>query len=125
MDLGKAWLVLEESHHSQERRLLSVLSFRKGSGYVQNYIEQKYVDEFGGFIEKIEYNKNRAHSPFRMEKYEQTQTVLICGQDPVFRAYQCHKLKLQRNKLVFFYWHFKQIQGGVQRKERQGDLSVL
>lgn len=57
--LGKAWVILEESFHSEDKRLVAVISPRKTGAYVAEYIEQAYVDRFASFDEKITFKKDK------------------------------------------------------------------
>ncbi len=72
MNLGTGWVIIEESFHSTEKRLVSIISARKCQKYVRDFMEQTYVDKFASINEKLSYKKNRKQSPFKIEKYEQT-----------------------------------------------------
>lgn len=89
MAIGKAWVIVEECHHSGLSKVISILNPRKSSDYVCNYMEQRYVDTYGSFAEKIEYKKNSRKPPFAMERYQRNSFIPNCGQDPVYRAYHC------------------------------------
>ena len=101
MNLGTGWLIIEESFHSAEKHLVSIISARRCQEYVRDFMEQTYVDKFASINEKLSYKKNRKQSPFKIEKYEQTGTTISCGHEPMFKAYYCHQLKLIGNILVF------------------------
>ena len=125
MKLGKAWVIIEKSRHSTERHLVSVINARKGQKYIRDFMEQTYVDKFASINEKISYKKNREKSPFRIENYEQTRHIISCGHDPmIFKAYYCHKLKLNGETLTFKYRVFK---GDLEHRvsnEYEGAVSV-
>ena len=122
--LGAAWLILEESFHGQEKRLLSIISARKGNACVRDLIEQRYVDAFASFEEKIGYKKNRDASPFRVERYEETPTIITCGHEPVYWAYRCHKLQRKGSVLVFWYRIFKGRPGSIEVHEHTGEVGI-
>ncbi len=103
MNLGAAWIIVEESFHNTERHLVSIISARKKHEYIRDFMEQRYVDKFASVDERIAYKKNRKQSPFRIENYEITGTIISCGHDPIFNAYYCHKLMLAENTLTFTY----------------------
>ena len=103
MNIGTAWVIVEESFHSNEKRLISIISSRKSSGYVAEYLEQKYVDNFASIEEKISFKKDRKQSPFRVEPYAIRGTTITCGHDPMYKAYYCYKLKLNNGVLTYQY----------------------
>lgn len=107
MVLGKAWLLIEESFHNDECRLLSVPSPRKSNKDIAEYIEQSYVDRFASFEEAVSYKNNPKKSPFRIEPYEISSTTIVCGHEPIYRAYRCHQLDVLETKLAFRYYVFK------------------
>ena len=106
-DLGKAWLVMEESFHNEKKTLISIIDSRKSQAYVANYIEQLYVDRFASFEEAIDYKKNKKSVNYRIERYQISSTMITCGHDPIYRAYRCHALKKFENLLEFRYYIFK------------------
>ena len=125
MGAGKAWVILEEHFHSGERRLLSIVSPRKTVSYVCDFMEQMYIDKFASIHEKITYKKDRKKSALRMEEYEQRgPTTLSCGHDPTFRAYSCHRLKLDGNKLIFTYRVFRKENGSRTSSEFEGSVNA-
>lgn len=105
--LGKAWIVIEESLHSNEKRLVAVISPRKTSAFVAEYIEQAYVDRFAHFDEQITFKKNKKNSPFRIERYMIDGTTVSHGHDPMFNAYYAHKLERKGKCLLFHYRIYK------------------
>jgi len=107
MNLGTAWIIIEEHFHSNEKQLISILSARRSREYICDYIEQTYVDKYASFNERIDFKKNKKKSPFRIEKYECKGTIISYGHDPMFKAYYCHKLKLSEKTLLFSYRVFK------------------
>ena len=107
MTLGKAWLVIEESCHDGSKRLLSVISARKNEQYVRDFVEQIYVDRYASFAEKIAYKNNRERSPFKVEPYEFSDSVIRCGHDPIFCAYRCDLLKREGSILRYSYRLFR------------------
>lgn len=126
MDAGKAWLILEEYFHSGERRLLSIVSPRKTASYVCELMEQTYTDKFASIEEKITYKKDRKKSAFSMQAYERRRpTTLSCGHEPTFRAYFCHKLKLDGGKLIFAYRVFREEDGNITSSEFEGSINAL
>lgn len=106
-NLGKAWIVLEESFHSDEKRLVAVLSPRKTGAFVAEYIEQAYVDRFASFDEKITFKKDKKKSPFRIERYSIRGTTMRHGHEPMFNAYYTHKLERKGGVLLFHYLVYK------------------
>jgi len=122
MALGKACLVIEESLHSDETRLLSVLSPRKSNTDIAEYLEQSYVDRFASFEEAISYKKKPQTSAFRIEEYNIGQTLVACGQEPIYRAYLCHWLKVAGKNLAFRYWVFKRELGNQIKEEHVGEV---
>ncbi|MBE7460112.1 MAG: hypothetical protein HS112_06275 [Zoogloeaceae bacterium] len=126
MDAGKAWVILEEHFHSDERRLLSIVSPRKTTSYVVDLMEQMYVDKFASITERITYKKDRKKSAFRMEEYERRgPTTLSCGHEPTFRAYFCHKLKLDGDKLIFVYRVLREENGSITSREFAGSIDAI
>lgn len=124
MNLGTGWVIIEESFHSTEKRLVSIISARKCQKYVRDFMEQTYVDKFASINEKLSYKKNRKQSPFKIEKYEQTGTTISCGHDPMFRAYYCHQLKLIGNIRIFKCRIFK---GDLKQRvstDHEGEIEV-
>jgi len=105
--LGKAWVVLEESHHSEKKRLISLLSPRKTGANVAEYIEQTYVDRYASFDEKVVFKKDKKKSPFRIERYMISGTTISHGHDPMFNAYYAHKLERVGENLLFHYRVYK------------------
>ncbi len=122
--IGTAWLVIEESVHSNEVRLLSVLNPRKSSKDIAWYLEQTFVDRFASFDEKISYKKDSKKSAFRIEPYEITSTIISCGHDPIYLAYRCHWLKRVENYLLFRYCILKQVSGSHLREECEGKVEL-
>jgi len=125
MDAGKAWVILEEDpYHSGERRLVSIVSRRRGIEYVCDLMEQMYVDKFASLDERITYKKDRKRSAFRMEEYQRRgPTILWCGHEPTFFAYRCHSLKVEGNTLFFWYYGmFRNENGG--RDLHEGSVDV-
>ncbi|MBV6408320.1 MAG: hypothetical protein EFKGCFLK_01906 [Rhodocyclaceae bacterium] len=89
-------------------------------------MEQMYIDKFASIEEKITYKKDRAKSAYRMEEYEQRgPTALSCGHEPTFRAYFCHKLKLDGDKLIFAYRVFREVNGIIIPSEFTGSIDGL
>lgn len=98
---------MEESFHSNEKRLVAVLSPRKTVAVVAEYIEQVYVDRFASFDEKIIFKKDKKKSPFKIERYMVSGTTISHGHDPMFNAYYAHKLERQGENLLFHYRVYK------------------
>lgn len=124
MKLGAAWLVIEESFHGADSRLLSVISARKNGEYVRNFIEQTYVDHYASFSEKIAYKNNREHSPFKSEGYERTATLISCGHDPIYRAFYCHKLWRSGEVLHYAYRFFRNGKKERVEAEYEGEVPI-
>jgi len=124
MNIGTAWVLIEESFHSTEKRLVSIISARRNQDYICDYIEQAYVDRFASINEKIAYKKNKKQSPFKIENYEKAETIISCGHDPMFRAYYCHKLELNGDTLIYKY---RVIKGDFEHRisnEYEGAINV-
>ena len=112
--LGKAWIVLEESFHSDKKQLVAVLSPRKTGAFVVEYIEQAYVDRFASFDEKIAFKKDKKKSPFRIERYTISRTTICHGHEPMFNAYYAHKLERKGENLLF---HYRVYKGNLDNRE--------
>ncbi len=125
MNIGTAWLVIEESFHNNEKRLISVLSARRSQNYICDYIEQTYVDKFASINEKIAYKKNKKHSPFKINNYEKNGTTISCGHDPIFKAYYCYSIKLHEEILMFKYRVYKGDYGHRVSSEYKGEVSAV
>ena len=106
-NLGKAWVVLEESFHSDENRLIALLSARKTARNVAEYIEQAYVDRFADFDEKIDFKKGRKSSPYRIHQHMIMGTTFSHGHDPMYNAYYAHELQCLDEILIFRFRVFK------------------
>jgi hypothetical protein len=52
-NLGKAWVIIEEHFHTQESFLISIINARKGRQYIQEYIEQIYVDSLPQLMKNL------------------------------------------------------------------------
>ena len=109
MNLGTGWVIIEESFHSTEKRLVCDHQCSKVSEYVRDFMEQTYVDKFASINEKLSYKKNRKQSPFKIEKYEQTGTTISCGHDPMFRQILLRPVETHRKILIFRCRIFKVI----------------
>ncbi len=112
MNTSKGWLIIEEYFHEGTISVVSIISPRKSSSYVREYVEQMYVDRFASINEKIAYNKNPKSSAFKIEKSLDKNSFSF-GHDPTFRVYRCHKLSLKGNKLTYTYTYkvFKDEEG--------------
>jgi hypothetical protein len=122
--LGKAWIVLEESSHSNEKRLVAVLSPRKTSAFVAEYIEHAYVDRFANFDEKIVFKKNKKNSPYKIEPYMIKGATISCGHDPVFNAYYAHRLERKGEYLLFHYGVYKDDLESREVTEHIGEVKI-
>jgi len=108
MSLGTGWLIIEESAHTGTKTLISIISPRKRESYIQQYMEQLYVDKYASFEEKIAYKKNQKSWPYPAEPVTPVYPyVLSCGHDPIIMAYHCHKLKLKKGILEYTFKTFK------------------
>ncbi|WP_404361575.1 hypothetical protein [Methylotuvimicrobium sp. KM1] len=123
-NLGKAWVVLEESYHSEEKRLITVLSPRKTVAYVAEYIEQAYVDRYASFDEKIVFKKDKKKSPFRIERYMINDTTISHGHDPMFNAYYAHKLERKGENFLFHYRVYKGDLDNREVTEHIGEIKI-
>lgn len=106
-NLGKAWIILEESFHSNKKRLVAILSPRKTIAFVADYIEQAYVDQFASFDEKITFKKGKLESNFNITRHTAGGTTIRHGHDPMFNAYYAHKLERKGEILIFHYRVYK------------------
>jgi len=122
--LGKAWIVLEESFHSDEKRLVAVLSPRKTGDFVAEYIEQAYVDRFASFDEKITFKKDKKKSPFRIERYSISGTTMRHGHEPMFNAYYAHTLERNGGALLFHYRVYKGDLDNREVTEHIGEVKI-
>lgn len=100
--LGKAWLVIEESFHDREKKLVSVINPRRSSSFVAGYVAQSYADRFATFSEKISFKKGQ-NIAYGIDSCAVTATTIRCGHDPMLNAYFAHKLFLRGDELTFFY----------------------
>ena len=119
--LGKGWVILEESFHTEEKKLIAILSPRKTTTFVANYIEQIYVDRFAYFVEKISFKKNRENSPFKIERGMINGTTISHGHDPIYNAYYSHKLERNGDLLLF---HFNIFKGFNNKTEHSCEVKV-
>jgi len=104
MNLGSGWLIIEESPHTGDRTLISILSSRKQESYVQDYMEQRYIDKFASLEEKIAYKKNPKSWPYPAQPVTPLfPSVLSCGHDPIFMTYRCHKLKQKNGEIIYVF----------------------
>jgi hypothetical protein len=104
MNLGTGWLIIEESPHTDTRTLISIVNPRKRESYVQDYMEQLYVDKFASIEEKIAYKKNPKSWPYPAQPVKPLfPSVLSCGHDPIFMAYRCHKLKRKNGEIEYTF----------------------
>ena len=103
MNLGKGWLIIEESVHKDIKSLISVISPKHGGTYVQKYMEQMYVDKFASFEEKIAYKKRPGSWPYRANMQKHYSGIIDCGHDPIMMAYYCHTLKIEKRVLKYTF----------------------
>jgi hypothetical protein len=100
MNLGTGWLIIEEG----TKTLISIISPRKQESYVQDYMEQLYIDKFASIEEKIAYKKNKKSWPYPPQPVNPLfPYVLSCGHDPIFMAYRCHKLKQKDGEIEYTF----------------------
>ena len=102
MNYGAGWIILENRYPEASKLVLSVISPRRSSAFVAQYIEQLYVDRHASIRERLEYKKSRKNYPY------QTQTsiysgIMHCGQSPVLHGIYAHKILLSGNQLDFTY----------------------
>ena len=107
-------MVLEESYHSNDKRLVTLINPRKTGSYVAEYIEQAYVDRYASFDEKVVFKKDKKKSPFRIERYMISATTISHGHDPMFNAYYAHKLERKGVSLLF---HYRVCKGELKNRE--------
>ena len=108
MSFGKGWVIVEKYFHTGEENLLSILSPRNSSDYVREYMEQRYVDAFASFNEKIAYKKKKSSWPYTVQPTERLyHDVLQCGHEPQYLAAKCHKLVLKGDKLEYNYQYLR------------------
>ena len=122
--LGKAWVVLEESFHSEEKRLIALLSPRKAGAHIAEYIEQAYVDRYASFDEKVVFKKDKKKSPFRIDHYMINGTIISLGHDPMFNAYYAHKLNRKGENLLFHYRVYKGDLDNIEFTEYIGEVKI-
>jgi hypothetical protein len=108
MSFGKGWVIVEKYFRTGEENLLSILNPRNGSDYVREYMEQRYVDTFASFKEKISYKKKKSSWPYPVQPVERLyHYVLQCGHEPQYLAAKCHKLVLKGDKLEYYYQYLR------------------
>ncbi len=103
MNIGKSWLIIEESFHNNTKILLSMISPRRMGRYVQKYMEQVYVDKYASIEEKIAYKKKPNSWPYRAHMQGPYSGIIDCGHDPILMAYYCHKLSLENGVLTYTF----------------------
>ena len=103
MNIGKGWLIIEESVHKDTKSLVSIISPRRTESYVQKYMEQMYVDRFASIEEKIAYKKKPESWPYRANTQKHYSGIIDCGHDPIMMAYYCHKLNLKKGVLKYTF----------------------
>jgi len=108
MNVGKGWLIIEESGHKDTKSLVSMISPRRSGSYVQKYMEQMYVDRFASIEEKIAYKKKPESWPYRANVQKRYSGIIDCGHDPILVAYYCHKICLGNG---FLKYSFKILKG--------------
>ena len=104
MNMGKGWLIIEESVHKDTKALVSIIRPRCPVRYVQKYMEQMYVDKFASIEEKIAYKKKPESWPYRANLLAPPYSGIIdCGHDPILMAYYCHKLHFKNGILKYTF----------------------
>jgi hypothetical protein len=103
MNIGKGWLIIEESVLKDTKSIVSIINPRRTGSYVQKYIEQMYVDRFASIKEKIAYKKKLESWPYRANTQEHYSGIIDCGYDPIMTAYKCHKLNLKDGVLKYTF----------------------
>jgi len=103
MNVGKGWLIIEESFHKGTKILVSIISPRRTGSYVQKYMEQMYVDRFASIEEKISYKKKPESWPYRANMQGLYSGIIDCGHDPIMMAYYCHNLNLKNGILKYTF----------------------
>jgi hypothetical protein len=102
MDYGAGWIVLEDKYPESSKVILSVISPRRSSTYVAQYIEQLYVDRYASISERLEYKKSPKNYPYRTNVGLYS-GIMHCGQSPVLRGIRAQKIVLNRDQLEFTY----------------------
>jgi hypothetical protein len=104
MNIGKGWLIIEESFHKGTKCLVSIINPKRSGSYVQTYMEQMYVDRFASIEEKIAYKKKPESWPYRAHMTQKPYSGIIgCGHDPIMMACYCHKLNLKKGILKYTF----------------------
>ena len=103
MNIGKGWLIIEESIHKDTKSLVSIISPKRSGSDIQNYMEQMYVDRFASIEEKIAYKKKPESWPYRANMQKHYSGIIDCGHDPIMMAYYCHKLNLKDGVLKYTF----------------------
>lgn len=108
MNMGKGWVIIEESVHTDTKLLVSIIAPRRPERYVQIYMEQVYVDKYASIEEKLAYKKKPASWAYRAEAVaREYRGVMHCGHDTFMMAYYCHKLKLKDGVLEYAFKTFQ------------------
>ena len=102
MNYGAGWIVLENKYPETSQVILSVISPRRSSTYVSQYIEQLYVDRHASIRERLEYKKSPKNYPYRT-KVGLYSGIMHCGQSPVLHGIYAHKIVLSGDQLDFSY----------------------
>jgi hypothetical protein len=102
MNYGAGWIVLENRYPEVSQTVLSVISARRSSAYVAQYIEQLYVDRHASIRERLDYKKSGKNYPYRTQVGLYS-GVMHCGQSPVLHGIYAHKIMLSGNQLAFTY----------------------
>lgn len=102
MKHGPGWVILEEHHPEGGKRLLSVLSPRKSTQFVVQFMQQLYVDRYATIGDCLAFKKStRSYSLDPM--LDRYYPMIHLGHNPFFVGIRALDIELVANRLVFTY----------------------
>ena len=100
-NIGKGWLVTEESFSNKSSRFLTILNPRLSSKNIAMCLVHLYTCKHASFEEKVALKKG-----LRLPAYEASiyGHVIVCGDEPQYRAHFCHSL-MQCGDVLKYVFH--------------------
>lgn len=100
------WVILTKG--ANENTLISILSGRKGSSFIKEYIEQLWIERYLSFEEKLYYLNRRGKLPYRAQSAPcntiPCENRLICGYtNAEIWAIYSYAFTEQRDFFIFHY----------------------
>ena len=100
------WIILTKA--TTENTLISILSGRKGSSFIKEYIEQLWSERYFSFEEKLYYLNRRGKLPYRAQTAPYNipcDNRLICGY-PNAEIWAIYSYAFTEHK-DFFVFHYR------------------